>query len=168
MSEKGRQLRRAANGGVIAYGVNLDRELASLRRLARAQQKRLSDLRSNRVVGVAQIERERGPAWDDVGHPRYDLELADRRDQTLLCRRRGLGREHELGGGGQRVAPAIHRHRSRVARLAREHDLHPALSRDRGHDANRQASGFEHGTLFDVNLEVAQQIPAAPSVVLDS
>ena len=79
----------------------------------------------------------------------------------------GLDRQDQLRCGGQRVAAAVHRDRSRVACLAGEDDLESALSRDGRDDAHRQSAGLEHGSLLDVDLAVSDQVGGLPAIVGD-
>ena len=109
---------------------------------------------ADRVVLVADVERELGAARDHVDRAARDAELADGRHEPGLVERGLLGREHELGRRGGRVAAQVHRRRPGVPGAAREREPRVALARDRGDDAERQPFGLEHRPLLDVHLEV--------------
>ena len=116
---------------------------------------------------MADVEAQGGTPGNHVRDPRFHVEHADGRDQAGLGRRRGLDRQHQLRGGGQRVSAPVHRHGPRVARLAGELDQHPALARDRRDDADGQGTRLEHRPLLDVHLAVTEEV-AAHFVIGDS
>ena len=62
--------------------------------------------------------------------------------------------ERELGRSGERVAPLVHRRRSRMRRLARPGDLVALHAEGPEHDAERQVERLEHRPLLDVQLEI--------------
>ena len=157
----------APHRGVLAQRADLDRQLAAPGELTRSRQQRLANLDPHTVVRMADVEAQGGTPGNHVRDPRFHVEHADGRDQAGLGRRRGLDRQHQLRGGGQRVSAPVHRHGPRVARLAGELDQHPALARDRRDDADGQGTRLEHRPLLDVHLAVTEEV-AAHLVIGDS
>ena len=62
--------------------------------------------------------------------------------------------ERELRGGGEGVAPLVHRRRAGVRGLPAERDLVPLDPEGPEDDPERQAEGLEHRPLLDVELEI--------------
>ena len=76
-----------------------------------------------------------------------------------LCERLRLcgGFEGKARGSESRVAPAIHRRRSRVIRRAFKDDLDARNPDDRSDEAEIDAIAFKNDALLDVQLQIARE-----------
>ena len=120
------------------------------------------------VLRMPDVEAHVDLAGDDVGRAREHVELADRPDEPGTGERLGLDGEHDLGGSGQGVAAAVHRHRTGVSSLALQGERVPVLAGDRGHDSDGQPARFQHRPLLDVGLDVAEQVTSGPAILGDA
>ena len=106
-------------------------------------------------VQRADVERHGDHAGDRVRRPGVHLDPAHGADGAGAGAGGLVDRQHEPGGGQQRVAPVLHAGGAGVVRLALELDP-PALAR-REHvgDAQREVAVGQRAALLDVHLEEA-------------
>ena len=114
--------------------------------------------RADGVLRMAHVEQHPRLARNDVAHVRRELQGADRRDQAVRAPADALDCEHDLGRGGERVAPSSHRQRAGVPGLPSDDDAGARLARDGGDDTDRNVLALEHGPLLDVHLEIAGEL----------
>ena len=76
---------------------------------------------------------------------------------SLCCATFSTSTSHSASSG-QGIASHAHRRCSRVIRLALEGNPNATLAGDRRHHAHRLFTSFEHRTLFDVRLEVGDDV----------
>ena len=113
------------------------------------------------VVRRSAIHREARLARDHVDGAGQRLDAADRRHQFRHRAARALDREHALGGGGERVVAQVHGDRAGMAGHAAHRGREAAETVDRGDHAHRDALGFQHRSLLDVQLGIGMQLLAA-------
>jgi hypothetical protein len=118
------------------------------RDLVRAGAQRLRRLQAHVVARVADVERRRDLARDDVRRAGVGGQAPDGREQPRLLARDLLDLQHPLGGGAQRVAPIGHRHRPGVAGDTLEARLGAGGTDDRVDNADRQARPLQLAALL--------------------
>ena len=102
------------------------------------------------------LEPERRASRHDIERPRLDPDVTDRGDGPGEVADDELpDADHEGRRADGRVSPGAHRGRPCVPRLSLEHDRERCGADDAGDDPDVDARLLEHGTLLDVQLEVA-------------
>ena len=109
------------------------------------------------IERCAHVEGELDLAGNGVAGRVGQAQPPDRCDQICLTLRARLDGEHHLGRRRQRIAAPMHGHGAGVAGLARDLDHASCGAADGGDDADGQVVGFEHRSLLDVHLDVAER-----------
>ena len=145
--------RRAASVHILMAD---DDEVA--RYLLRRHRHRVYCLVANSVRRVPYIQRHPCFARHHVHRARLSRYPSRRSHQPLHPARVGFHRQHPLRCGQQRILAQIHRCRARMVRFTVERELHPRLSRNALHHAQRLFFRLQHRPLLNVNLEVSQRL----------
>ena len=128
----------------------------ALRRLEPVAERRECRLGAHqqRIVGVAEVDREDGAAGHDVHEVGMEVEPSDRRDLVAahLCGHPAHVRD-DLRGSEPRVVAHRHRCGARMVGLADDRQLLPGDALDALDRADRDVLDLEDGTLFDVQLD---------------
>src|SRR5262245_61643894 len=110
------------------------------------------------------IEARLHAAWNHVARTGTRFYSSDGRDEPWRRASVLLNSRNPLSRCGQRVTAKVHGCSSRMVRLAFEDHAESALTHNRVHHRQRQAQAFEHGSLLDVKLDVAQRLACDLSV----
>ena len=118
----------------------------------------------HRRLGIAQIQREKDLAGNDVGRAGLDLQDADGADRRWIAPRIRVDRFDHARGAEQRVVPARHRRGAGMAVLAGDGHFVPAHGLHAGDDADVFAFGFEVRALLDMHFEKRREFMIAAAL----
>ncbi len=104
------------------------------------------------IVGMANVETGEYLAIDGIARVRFELKVAHGRHAIIHAR--SFDSQDPLSRASQRVASQRHRRGAGVVSVADKGEVEARLPSDRVHYGHGQVQAFEHGPLFDMELEI--------------